>query len=1050
VGQRIGRFPLLKLLGHGGHSLVYLARDPTLGRDVAVKIPRIHLLESPSARARFLREARAIAVLRHANIVGVYETGEDRGIPYLVEEYCTGPNLAEWLQSQGESPTVPPAVAAQWLIALADATAHAHANRIIHRDLKPANVLLEPRHRPAGSSTNGARPYETSGNNTNDTSSWADDPGRFVPRITDFGIAKLFDVEDALTATKAILGTASYMAPEQAEGQGRDVGPTADVYSLGVILYELLTGRLPIKGESDIDTIRRLADEEPRAPRQIDRAIPRDIEAICLKCLEKNPRSRYPSARELKADLNRFLTGQPTEARRQSYVVRSIRRAQLSKFSSTSVLVGVLIVGLLAAGFGGIYWQARQKLGQKEQEQAVIVREQYADESRRADALLRQWAIGPQREPVVQQAQQILAKYIPEPGEKDLREFAWHYLASSLRPPTFVERRTIQAHDLAAYCVVFSPDGKRLATASADKTARVWDVETGQMLFSMSGHTGEVNSVAFSFDGEMLATAGEDGTVRLWNGADGASQGVLWKHSCEVTGVSFHPVADELVAVTQDGVMAIWSANTKHRVLVKKENIHHGKRIQGVAHSSNGGVLATIGQDGRLRLWEAANSYRPIAEHEVRWGEAVAVSPNGEFVAVGQEGPRRVSLYDGHGTGLVQDFKVPELRVRSLAFAGDEASLISTGFGTRLIDLPTGETWDPFPIRRDRWSIACSADGRRIAATGDQGVLEIFDGATRPRFHCSMIDFQECTWQNCAMSTDGRQLAIATSYQNRPGELVIWDVRGRSPHPTLTAKLQGNTNHPVWLSFSRDGSTLAISEKTEPHDGQIRLLDTTSGREKRRLTPCRGEPLRTCFNEDGSIVAAFIKMHNSLTFWSLGKDRPIDRIAIRDAESGFAVSHDGRVLAMNGISPTGDIDLIRMADRRRMTCAPMPMGFLPFHFTRDNQRLLAFDTLDRSLSIFDCGTGKSLRQFTIALIEDVATTGDIAATPDDQTLALGVGHAVVLVHAHSGKSMCRLDLPNSYTVSGRMMFSNDGRSLFVPVTSKNKRGLYVWRVAGAD
>ena len=292
-GGRFGRFEIVRQLGRGGGGAVFLAIDPELDRRVALKVPRPEALITPELRRRFHREARLAAALDHPNIVPVHEAGEVGPICYIASAYCEGLTLADWLRGR-DRPDAPRAAAA--LVAtLAEAVQHAHRGGVLHRDIKPSNVLLTPR--PAAAPMGRVLDRD------------------FTPRLADFGLARLIEATGGETRTGAVLGTPQYMAPEQAEGRSRDHGPATDVHALGVLLYELLTDRPPFRGDSDLGTLRLIAGEEPIAPRRLRPSVPRDLEVICLKCLEKEPRRRYGSAEALADDLRRFLADEPIRAR---------------------------------------------------------------------------------------------------------------------------------------------------------------------------------------------------------------------------------------------------------------------------------------------------------------------------------------------------------------------------------------------------------------------------------------------------------------------------------------------------------------------------------------------------------------------------------------------------------------------------------------------------------------------------------------------------------------------------------------------------------------
>jgi tRNA A-37 threonylcarbamoyl transferase component Bud32 len=297
----LGRFEIERVLGQGGFGIVYLARDPLLNRQVALKVPRLHALASEALRERFRREARATAALDHPHIVPIHETGDVGPLCYIACAYCEGPSLAQWLKLQAGE--VPPGVAALIVRQLAEAMHYSHGRGVLHRDLKPSNVLLFPAQSDSGES--GSLP--------------------FVPRVVDFGLARIAEEELEATGTSGVIGTPLYMAPEQALGTPEGVGPGADLYALGVILYELLCRQPPFVGTSPLEVLDQVRHADPPAIRKARPDVPRDLETICLKCLEKRPEERYGTAQELAEDLGRFLEGQDIAARPVGTVQRLVR-----------------------------------------------------------------------------------------------------------------------------------------------------------------------------------------------------------------------------------------------------------------------------------------------------------------------------------------------------------------------------------------------------------------------------------------------------------------------------------------------------------------------------------------------------------------------------------------------------------------------------------------------------------------------------------------------------------------------------------------------------
>jgi serine/threonine-protein kinase len=438
-------------------AVVYQARQISLDRVVALKMIRSGDLAGPEELSRFQSEAKAIARLKHPNIVHIYEVEANEGRPYFSLEYVEGGSLAQKIKGIPQ----PPRAAAEMVETLARAVHAAHQRRIIHRDLKPTNVLLTP---------------------------------DGVPKISDFGLAKCLDPDATQTRTGAVMGTPSYMAPEQAAGKSKEIGPAADVYSLGAILYELLTGRPPFLADSWEATRQLVVSQEPVPPRRLQPKLPRDLETICLKCLEKEPARRMPSAQALAEDLRRYLDGKPIRSRPigpAGRLWRWSRRHPIEAVLTCGLLFTFMTGTLVASYFAleAIAEAATAKANEKtaEEQRWWSDHRRYAAEIQLAKQNWRDGQIG-----VAKRLLQGLEQDLPE-----LRGFEWYYLQRLCH----LDLHTLQEQGGGVTCIAYSPDGCRLAWGGVEKTVKVWNCSKACVEHNLIGHTDDVLGIAFSSDG---------------------------------------------------------------------------------------------------------------------------------------------------------------------------------------------------------------------------------------------------------------------------------------------------------------------------------------------------------------------------------------------------------------------------------------------------------------------------------------------------------------------------------------------------------------------
>jgi len=768
-------YEILGVLGRGGMGVVYQARQVRANRVVAVKMLPPGAQAGDTERTRFRAEVEAVARLQHPGIVQVFEIGEVEGRPFFSMEYCPGGSLAGKLAGT----PLPAGEAARLTAALARGVAAAHAAGIVHRDLKPANVLFA-----------------------------AD----AAPKIADFGLAKRIDDESGHTRTGSILGTPSYMAPEQALGESKRVGPAADVYALGAILYECLTGRPPFKGASVLETLEQVRSQEPVPVRQLQPAVSRDLETIALKCLRKQPDRRYASAADLADDLERFLDGRPILARPVGRIERAWRWGRRNPVGAA--LVASLVLGAaLAAGLAVWAFRERDRANEKAAvaDAAAVATRRYAEHSHVAagiplenagdlpGALL--WYVKPFKEdhgPIV---------------EDELHRIR---LGAYLRygPRLQLSRVLAQPELRDSTDVSFGPDGRRVAAhyvAFDEKEPQrngsgvvVWDLAAADPAPRELNHPGGAHSFDFDPSGDRIVTFGGDGTARVWDAATGAPAGAAMGHP----GRANHGIA----AFLPDG---------KHIVTVRRDP----------------------DAAGDLRLWDAATR-RPV-------GDPLPLSASRLPVTSSADARRWADLADGK-TVRVFDAATRQLAgpplvhdetVRDLRFSPDGERLsVRVGKSAHVWDVATGKPVVP-PVASPRGPGMFTPDGRLFLSAEEDGVARLWDLATgKPLW----AQGQKVELSGpAAISPDGRWFVPRNDVGNTTR---VWNLRqGRPAGGLLSHALRTDAGPKVaFAAFSRDGRRLLTVGDTAYF-----VWDLAQDRPTGAPLPLPAGTRAACFSPDG-------------------------------------------------------------------------------------------------------------------------------------------------------------------------------------------------------
>ncbi len=914
-------------------GVVFKARQINLNRIVAIKLVHAGALASQDLIKRFKAEAEAAAALNHPNIVPIFEIGEVQGQHYFSMGLVNGPNLDTSLKSN----RLPPRKAAELLVLLARAVNHAHQHGVLHRDIKPSNILI-------------------------------DQDG--TPYLTDFGLAKFAQKDSTLTHTNAIMGTPSYMAPEQARGETKNVTTAADVYGLGAVLYTCLSGQPPFAGGTTFETIRQVLENEPRRPSSLNSVVDRDLDIVCLKCLAKDPSKRYASAEAVAADLARWLGSEPIEARPATTYDRL--QKWVRRRPTVAALTALSILLLLIAGIGGAFYSLRLKTA------ALILEENlYAAEMGVAFA---EWSRGNASLP-----RELLESNRPR-GKRDLRGFEWYYLDALCQPKELfsIPRQTNQIFGLAC-----SPDSKLVAAAQMNKTIRLIDLVARRDVGILEGVPAGY-SLAFDKTGKrLLSSSFEEGILPIWD-VDRRSIITNLPVSGQVLSAVFSPDGNFIVSSTGDlydrskpGEIALWSAITYQRLHTFPRQ---AAAAWEVAFSPDSRLLATAQGDGTIALWNSdSRALVRTVEAHANIVSAIAFSPDGKFLASG-------SLDEAVSLWTVADFRQIPIgrheRVDSVVFSRDGKWLASSARDQTI------KIWNiedrrakPILLRGHSgriWAIDSTADGRYLVSGCVDGDIKVWDWNTiaheipspiRTKLDLIFSDDSEVNLSDTKAGTLVLKVPSEEMVANLPIEGAIFSPDGREilglargttntlvvfDRGTLREKSRIFVGHETFppFQFSPDGKHLVVRGPQDSFELRNREKDwavesvrklpapphvfnfSTDGRYLAALCPesrtasvfglshsDSGHVLHLPMPSPNPLIAPAVwipKIHTMI----IGGDRPV--VQLRDLDTGeirtlklgagpawaLAVSPDARTLAVG--SQDGFIQLINIRTLRVM------------------------------------------------------------------------------------------------------------------------------------